>query len=502
MLEKIRHFFRNPICFLFLLLLPFNLYFTDFHLWWIIQCLIQLFFCFIGFYVSSWRTVAIISTALLLYFNLSWFLPFRTIPEVCSEQIDHFSGISKTDVLKIHDNLNLSKVEIWCKGKSVYWASATIEVKKKIKKWFQAGDRIEISNVDIKKVNQWQLSVTTKGKGFKVYNLSKQKRILNRSRILVHIQSKARFYLDGFPLAIFKALMTADRSDLNKNWRTRIQHLGIMHIFAISGMHIGIIYLWISGFLRLLIANPMSWVEKGYGILLVDITSLILIFGFLTIIGMPISAKRSLMMLTWWVIVKHFLPWQPPWFILMGVAILILLEQPHAMGQISFQLSFMSVAGIILIMPFLPQRRYQDSTWIRFLKPVISIMMISFWLFIFTFPLVQQLSPYHSLISVINNVIHISFLTFILLPIFLVVFVYSLIGYFCHGLPGEIYFYSVINIISRIWEKLLIWNDKMNTQWLWRSEWKLNGYFIVFYWIIVSIVPIIMFQYKNRRNKV
>ncbi|MBU3917211.1 ComEC/Rec2 family competence protein [bacterium] len=489
----------NPGLFLALLLLPFLSFFTDLQYWWPLQVGIQIIICLTGLCFPRFRKISVPLLVLVLYLNFQWFQPFRQLPEICQKQVDHLTGISKSDSFHSNSVLNLIKVEVWCKGESVKWPSAVVELSKipeRGKTWYQVGDRIEFTKIKIKKNNAWGLSVKPLYR-FKIFNLSKKNGILNRNHILIYIQSKIRYYLDGFPRAVSKSLITADRGELGTVWKLRFQHLGISHIFAISGMHIGILYLWLSLFLRVLISFPVSLINKGYGIILTDVISIALIYLFLDTIGMPISARRSLTMLTWWVAVRHFLPWHPLWFVLLGVAILILLEQPFAIGQASFQLSFLSVFGILIILPFLPNREYNDSVFVRLYKTVFSIMIISLWLFFFTFPLILRLNPTFSLVSVFNNVIHILFLSFLFFPLLLITLLITILGLPFGGFPGEIYFYSMVNLCAKFWEWLLLWNDSLNISFLWKPEFEFNIFYALVFWSFLLVFPSLVFSLKK-----
>ena len=493
---------HNPVFFLVLLLLPFLLFFSGWRYWWLYQILFQLGFCLIGLYVQSWRFIALIALLLLLVFNYPWFQIYSELPESCQKQVDHFSGRVESHSFEQSGTLKLIKIELWCQGHSAFWPTAELRFPRLPTKrvgWFQTGDRIQLRNIKIKERNFFALDVIPERKFF-TRNLTYQEKILHRGRFLLYIQNKARYYLETFPASIYKSLITADRTTLTDIWKSRISDLGISHLFAISGMHIGILYLWLSLAIRWLLSFPMGWIERGTGVLTTDLISVILIFLFLKGIGMPISAERSFIMLVWWVLIRHFLKWQPLWFILCGTALLILMDEPLAIGQISFQLSFLSVAGIIQVLPLLPRRRFQDPSWLILIKLVVSSMIISSWLFVLTLPLVSQLAENFSLIIAFNNVIHIFFLSFVFLPFALLVTFYTIIGYQWSGMPAEIYFYSVLNFLGRLWEQMLLINLQLNSLFLWKSfrSWHLVSVLI---WIGLFCFPFYINHHISQKRK-
>jgi len=480
----------SPILFLTAVLLPTLLYFSGNTYWWLIQLSLQIAICALGYWIPQWRLLALSTLILIIILNHTWFELDLDIPNACYQQIDELSGVTASDFQTDPTRLKLIKVEIWCKGNRVRWPLAEVNLSSnrpsKIR-WYKLGDRLGLSKIQLEKAIFPSLKIKP-GKKFVLYNISSQQKFFSRSAVFRYIQNKAVYYLDSDHAAIFKALVTADRSDLSEKRKTQFKELGIMHLFAISGMHIGILYLWCSLLIRFFISFPLSWIEKGHAIIIVDALSVTLIYFFLELIGMPLSASRALIMLTWWILAKHYFSWQPTWFILVGTALIILIQDPLALGQISFQLSFLSVAGILIVLPYLPKRKLQDRIQTIVLKTILSSAIISFWLFLLTFPIVDILIPDHSLISVVNNVIHIFFLSLIFVPILMLAVAITLLGYPVFGLPGEFYIFAFTNLTTKVWIQLLNWNDQWNQFFLWNPDWPWQLASTIFYWIFLILV--------------
>lgn len=454
-------------------------------------------------FLYSWRLVSLAGLLLLLIFNHAWFSLNPRVPESCQRQIDHFSGQVETDSNNKTETLRLIKVEIWCRGQFVSWPSAELrfaDLRNRKLRWFRMGDRIQLKHIGIQARNSVALDIKPEP-GVSIYNLTRQERILRRGPLLLYVQNKARYFLGPFPAAVYKALITADRTSLTIDWRNRIKDLGITHLFAISGMHIGILFLWFSMVIRWLVSFPCTWVEKGTSVFLTDLVSITAIFVFLRVIGMPISAERSFIMLAWWALMRHFLRWQPLWFILCGTGMIILVGSPIAIGQKSFQLSFLSVAGIIQILPFLPRRRIQDSLGSALRKLVLSSLIVSAWLCLLTLPLVSQLAENVSLISAINNVIHIFYLSFVFFPCSLLVMFFTVLGYPWGGLPGELYLYSLLNFLGKIWEQGLVLNSEWNRYFLIENftEWPL---FSALVWFVLFLTPFFIKWMAREKRKI
>lgn len=493
---------RSPILFLVLVLLPCALCFSGWRYWWPLQLFLQVTLCLVGLYPACWRLPALMTLSLILFFNFSWFDFSPKVPADCMRQIDHFSGIVETDRNDPVGNLRLIKVEIRCRKTFQRWPSAELKAAPSSLSrygWFRKGDRIALRKITFTRRDRFALDIHPTSK-VRITNISYQERILSRSPVLIYIQKKARYFLSPFALSIYKALITADRSSLTPETKAQIRNLGITHLFAISGMHIGILYLWFTLVIRWLISFPGFWIEKGAGVVLTDLFAIVSIFLILKGIGMPISARRAFIMLAWWGVMRHLLGWQPLWFILLGTAVVILLDSPIAVGQKSFQLSFLSVAGIVQILPFLPRRSRQDSTAYILLKLLLASFVVSSWLFILTMPLVSTLADEFSLITAVNNVVHIYYLSFVFLPFALLVALITLLGYPWSGLPIEFYLYSLLNILGRLWEEMLHLNTAVNRYFLFNhlDSWH---FALILGWITLFGMPFILRWYLQRSRK-
>lgn len=493
---------RSPLLFLIGQLLFCFLYFSEFSTWWIAIVVGQTLLCFVGILIADWRLVSVLFLILLTVFNAPWIISFGHLPDECTEEIDSVIGIVKNDS---HDNkaqIDLIKCSLFCgrlKNKVPVIRLDLSQATLKKKASFRPGNTLEIKAVQINEKGVVGLTVVP-ANGFRIYNRTSQEKTLMRGPLLIFIQTKAEYYLDGFSLAVFKALLTADRSNLSNQWKTTFKHLGVFHIFAISGMHIGILFLWLSFVFQRIVAFPNKWVLKGYGVFVSDMACIVLIVLFLNMIGMPISAERAVLMLLWWLLVKHVFYWQPIWFILCAVATIVLAENHAVIGQLSFQLSFLSVAGILILLPILPIANQGDSLIQRTFKLSFSTIAISFWLLLFTMPVVQQLTYQRSLLIPLNNLIHISFISLIFLPILLVVLLFNLFTFYFGFSFGEYHLYTIVHLIGKCWEKLLILNDSFNELFLFDIHFHWTSFTMKLYWaLLVLIIQLLKWRQGKKR---
>lgn len=499
---KIKHLANTPLTAISLHLAAFLFYFSDLSFWWLAILICQFTLSLAGLFIPNWRIISSITAIAVLMIGLQWFYKDAPSSVYCKSGINSFIGIVKEDSHNTSNQIDIIKCQYWCEAHEFSKPSARILIPTKLNNpyfQFKPGDKIELRNLNI--IEETGLGLVLQATNpLRLYNLSYQQKIISRNKTLVFIQNKASYYLDGFSLGILKSLLTADRTGLSKKWKSIFRELGISHIFAISGLHIGILYLWISSFLRRVLAFQSNFVLKGRLILFIDLTCITAIFFFIQMIGAPISAFRAFIMLSWWILIKHYLNWQPLWFVLSGTALLILFANPTAIGQISFQLSFLSVFAILLILPLLPTIQKSDSLGKRIYKRFYVMFVLSLWLSFFTLPIVQRLTIYRSAITPINNVVHIGIVGLIILPALLFVLISNILSFYLGLSIGEQTIYAIVDLIFKTWEQILIYNHQINTNFLLQIPDIWNSCSLIFYWVLL-ISLVFLFRIKTLQLK-
>lgn len=173
-------------------------------------------------------------------------------------------------------------------------------------------------------------------------------------RTAIGFGMKMRETIDSIPFeedetgAVLKALITADRSSLSKETTEVFRKSGAAHILALSGMHLGIIYLIISGCLSFLGNNHIA--------IRVRSALTILTCGFYTLAtgaGESITRAFLFIVLNEGAKLAHRKPGMK--VILMSALIIQLAADPMSLHSAGFQLSYAAVAGIAFIHPHLKE---------------------------------------------------------------------------------------------------------------------------------------------------
>jgi competence protein ComEC len=262
--------------------------------------------------------------------------------------------------------------------------------------------------------------------------------------LIYNFKNKIRFTfdrnLDMQSSILAKACFLGDKKDIPDNLRDSFAKSGLSHIMAISGLHISIIILI---FMNL---NLSLGIKRQTSLIL---TIFLLIF-YLVLIAMPASAIRASIMgiIALFALnsgrTKNFLR------ILVLAGVFMLIFNPRLLrDDLGFQLSFLSVLGIILFFPLvnnfflkLIHKKFQENI---FLNSFFSIISITISAQIFIWPLLVQNFSQISLIAPISNL-------FVLwtLP-FLIIFLISalILSFIFYGLSLSFFVFPKI-ILSYI----------------------------------------------------
>ncbi|OGH01961.1 MAG: hypothetical protein A2600_04440 [Candidatus Lambdaproteobacteria bacterium RIFOXYD1_FULL_56_27] len=458
---------QNPLVFLVLMFACQGAYLLGGPSWWAWALAGQLALSGLALFLRSWRFFGLAALLLLGASNGRWLMGTGLTPQACVQNRWTLEGYSKHP--SDPGQLDLIRVSAFCGPVRIELAGVRVDfgAPKKPKLWFQSGDRLQLEGLSFQEA-LGPTPLFAAAPDLKLRNLSQLAKKSARGPLLLYLQAKGRYYLTPTALPFFKALATADRSELSREDKRRFKELGIAHLLAISGMHTGILFLWINLGLRLLLSFPWAPVEKGRMLPWLDGLTLGLLLGFLWMIDLPVSAERAWIMLFWWVSIKHLYHHQPLWLILAGTAQWILLLEPWAMGQVSFQLSFLSVFGILLVLPFLPNPTRRLGWAKAFGVLCLSSLLLSCWLFVFGLVVVDRIVAVHSLFSPVANLLHIGFVSWVVMPVYLLTLLVGLLGFSWGGCIGEGWVFGLSNLVSLAWSELLEFTDWLNRPFLFR----------------------------------
>ena len=191
-------------------------------------------------------------------------------------------------------------------------------------------------------------------------------------------------------LGVLHALLLGYRNDLPREWLDKFSITGTMHIFAISGLHVGVMALIIIQFLR------MFGVSKFYWILFLAPLLIVYILGT----GMKASALRACTMalIYWGAPLLSRKPDAPN--ALAFAAIVILISAPTQLIDLGFNFSFVVVSGLLLFCPvfirYLPMSALKSKKipsyplCYRITRSALSLIVVSVAAWLSAMPMTAQ----------------------------------------------------------------------------------------------------------------
>jgi competence protein ComEC len=163
-------------------------------------------------------------------------------------------------------------------------------------------------------------------------------------------------HVEGKEFAVASALLLGYVNDLDAGLRKDYAATGAMHILSVSGMHVGIIYIFLEFMLGFLNRSKPGRFAKA-------VILLVFIWFYALLTGLSPCVLRSAAMLSLPILGKS-LNRSPDMFnIIAASVIFILAMDPFLVTDLGFQLSYLAVIGIVILY-----------------KPIYDLYVTSAWL--------------------------------------------------------------------------------------------------------------------------
>jgi competence protein ComEC len=224
--------------------------------------------------------------------------------------------------------------------------------------------------------------------------------------------------------SVLKALVTGDRSGIERSQREQFNRLGIGHLLAISGLHIGIIAAaCFSCFHRLMRCIP--WLQRtGRARQTAGLLTIAPVVAYGLLAGMSPATQRAVIMVVVFLLTV-ILDRQPDSLNTLAVAGLgILVLHPPALFSVSFQLSFTAVFTIIYGLACLPARwrkpmdAAEGMRWpARLIENSATFGWVSLLAILGTLPLSMHYFNQVSRVGLFTNCIYIPVIGFLTVPL-------------------------------------------------------------------------------------
>lgn len=231
---------------------------------------------------------------------------------------------------------------------------------------------------------------------------------------------------------MIQALILGEQKEIPKEIREQFNRTGTAHIIAISGFHVGIIALFSILIVRMIMKTSYHLLLR-FNISKVSMAlSFIPIVVFTLIAGMGISVVRAAIMALAFLIAILLGKDRDLYNTLALAGLVILVVSPPSLFDISFQLSFSAVAGILFMTPkltaLIPEPSPEGKSGVqifirRRLRDIALFMIVSISATLGTLPLVAFYFNRMSLITLPANMVVVPILGMLALPVCVAVIV-------------------------------------------------------------------------------
>lgn len=146
---------------------------------------------------------------------------------------------------------------------------------------------------------------------------------------------------------IGKALLLGDRTGIDPDLHTAYKKAGVLHLLAISGLHIGVLATFLFTCL-----SPVK--HFRFGKALQPILGLSFLWGYALITGFSPSVVRAVVLYSFVALALYLeRPGHTLHFLGLAWIFMLTVIDPNWLLQVGFQLSFAAVAAIVVFYPFL-----------------------------------------------------------------------------------------------------------------------------------------------------
>jgi competence protein ComEC len=199
--------------------------------------------------------------------------------------------------------------------------------------------------------NDWQL-MDSQVKGLDVFANDA------RQFLLSSLKSNG---VEGDQYAIASALILGSKDELDFEVKQAYATAGAMHVLAVSGLHVGIIFLILNTLLSILDTSKKGRIVKA-------IILLIVLWSYALITGLSPSVLRAATMFSFVIMGTVLNRRSSIYNTLAASAFFLLIINPNLLFEVGFQLSYIAVLGIVYLQPLIYKRIYTrwcllDKIW-------------------------------------------------------------------------------------------------------------------------------------------
>jgi competence protein ComEC len=265
-----------------------------------------------------------------------------------------------------------------------------------------------------------------------------------------------KYITDSTTIGLAEALLVGYRKDMDDDLSQAYSNAGIVHIVAISGMHIALVYTSVIALLSL-----STFLKKRRYIQI--ISALLFMWLFACITGLPASVTRAAVMLSFMAVGELFNRKMSIYNNLAISAFVLLCFNPAWLFDVGFQLSYLAILSLVVFYePIYNWVFVSNKCFNSFWKLIAGTIAAQ----ILTFPLCIYYFHQFPIIFLITNIIAVPITTLIIFAeiiLLFISFVTPLASFLGKCISASIYWLNEIVIKMSQWAFSVIGN--LNFEW-------------------------------------
>ena len=215
-----------------------------------------------------------------------------------------------------------------------------------------------ILNGGFVKQEDWKLIRNNK---FSIYKLANNIRNFLLSKL-------DNFNFSNKNKAIISAISLGKRNDIDELTNEQFSNAGVMHILAVSGLHVGIVFL-------ILISLFKPFMKYKNGKVFIYISIIIILWIYALVTGFTPSVVRAVLMFSLVSLGKAFDKKHNIYNTIFASAFILLVINPFYIFQVGFQLSYLAVIGIIFFQPKISALIKTENRLFNYFWGIVSVSL-------------------------------------------------------------------------------------------------------------------------------
>lgn len=174
--------------------------------------------------------------------------------------------------------------------------------------------------------------------------------------------------LDPPVQAFVGALILGFKDELDAELKANFTSIGVVHVLAVSGLHVAIIYVVLEKLFFLLIYIPFGkWIRF--------VLILLFLWFYVFLAGFSPSVLRAAFMFTLVLISRNINRDSSMYNIMAASAFIILVLNPEALFDLGFLFSYLAVLGIVMLQPWMLEVLLFRYSWMNKLWASVSLSL-------------------------------------------------------------------------------------------------------------------------------